>query len=94
MTITKVWSTWEKDPTAKLDYSIDWTAFLADDTISTSVWAVPSGITKVSDTHANGITTIWLSGGTVDTDYDVSNTITTADGRIDKRTILIRVRSR
>jgi len=84
----------EKDPQAILDYAIDWTSWLSSDTISTSTWTVPSGITKVSDSTTTTTTTIWLSGGTADTDYELINHIVTAGGREDDRTITIRVRQR
>jgi hypothetical protein len=84
----------EKDPQAVLDYGIDWSDWLGADTISASTWTVPSGITKDSDTNTTTTTTIWLSGGTVDTDYELVNHITTAGAREDDRTITIRVRQR
>jgi len=72
-------------------------------TISTMAWTVPSGITKDSD-HKNALTiqgvsygvntvcTIVLSGGTVNTDYDLVCRITTSDGRTLDQTITIMVR--
>ena len=39
-------------------------------------------------------TRLYLSGGTAGEDYRVINTITTEEGRIDERTIEIRVRQR
>lgn len=86
-----------KDPQAVLDYKIDWSAWLASgETISTSTWTVPSGITDDSDsiTDSNTSTTIWLSGGTADTDYDLINHIVTSEGREEDRTITIGVRQR
>lgn len=86
-----------KDPDEVLDYEIDWTKWLSgDDTISTSSWTVPSGITKDSDsiTDDTKSTKIWLSGGTDGTDYDLLNEIVTANGRTAQRTITIGVRSR
>jgi hypothetical protein len=83
-----------KDPDAKLDYKIDWTAWLASgETVSVSTWTVPSGITKDSDsiTDAGASTTIWLSGGTVGTDYSLTNHITTSASREDDRTIKVGV---
>jgi len=84
----------EKDPQAVLDYAIDWSDWLGSDTISTSAWTVPAGITKDSDSNTTTTTTIWLSGGTADTDYELINHIVTAGGREDDRTITIRVRQR
>lgn len=87
-----------KDPDAVLDYTIDWSDWLATgDTISTSSWSVESGsgLTNDSDEKTTTTTTIWLSGGTVADDYyDVINTIVTDDGRTDERTLKIRVQER
>lgn len=71
-------------------------------TIATSVWTVPAGITKDSDTtnaaNLHGVSyaidtvaTIWLSGGTADNTYSIVNTITTSDSRTLRRTVTIRV---
>lgn len=77
-----------KDPAADLDYSIDWTEWLVGtDTIAISVWSVPSALTTSSVSNGTATTIVWLSGGTAGEVYDVHNTITTAAGRIDERTI-------
>lgn len=81
----------KKDPDAVLDYSLDWTAWLDDDTIEDSSFTVPSGITKQSETFDDTTTTVWLSGGTAGQIYTVINRIRTLGGRIDDRTIQIRV---
>ena len=85
-----------KDPDSVLDYVLDWvTRWLeTGDTISTSTWTVPAGITKDSDTNTNTTTTIWVSGGTDDTDYDLTNRVVTAGGRTVDRTLRIQVRER
>lgn len=90
-----------KDPQAKLDYTADWSAWLAmvNDTITASTWSVPPGLTMESS-PAPSIstdgkkTTVWLSGGTPGEDYPVVNHITTAAGRADDRTLNISVRQR
>ena len=41
-------TTFLKDPEAVLDYTVDWGIWLDTDTISTSNWTVPAGITKDS----------------------------------------------
>lgn len=84
----------EKDPDAVLDYGVDWSAELAkhgNDTINTSTWIVPTGITKDSDSHTTTTATIWLSGGSVGKTYKVVNRITTVGGRTDDRTLSIQV---
>lgn len=74
-----------KDPDDILDYQIDWSARLGADTIVTSTWIVPAGITKNGESNTATAATIWLSGGTADITYTLTNRITTAAGRqIDK----------
>jgi len=87
-------ATFYKDPDAVLDYTIDWETWLGSDTISTSTWTVPSGITKNTDTNTTTTTTIWLSGGTAGISYDLLDRIVTAAGRTEDRTIAIIVREK
>ena len=82
----------EKDPLDILDYTIDWTDWLvAGDEISTSKWTMPTGLTNADDTKTTTTTTLWASGGTDNTIYGPSDTITTTGGRTAKRTINIPV---
>ena len=88
-------NTFEKDPQAVLDYKVDWLSWLAaGETIATSTWTVPSGITEDSDTHDDDSATIWLSGGTAGERYTVINHIVTSDDREDDRSMLISVKNR
>jgi hypothetical protein len=81
-----------KDKDAVLDYKVDWATWLqASETISTSTFTVPAGITKDSQSNTTTTATVWLSGGTVGQEYAVINRITTNQGRTDDRTITIRV---
>ena len=82
-----------KDPQAILDFKIDWSGWLGTDTIATSTWTVPTGITQSAATNTTTAAIIWLSGGTLDTSYDLVNHITTAGGRSDDRTITITISS-
>jgi hypothetical protein len=86
--------TFSKDPDAVLDYTGNWAAWLGVDTILTSTWEVPEGITKDSDDKTATTTQIWLSGGTVGQTYLLRNRITTAAGRVDDRTIAIKIKER
>lgn len=83
-----------KDPNAILDYGIPWLDWLGTDTISTSTWIVPSGITKVTDSKTNTTTTIWLSGGTVSQEYALTNRIVTNGGRTQDQTIYVTIEER
>ena len=88
--------TFTKDPDAVLDYSVDWSAWLAGDEISSSEWLLDQGaeIEKVTDTMTATTTTIWLRGGDAGTTYLVTNRIVTAGGRTDDRTITVKVEDR
>lgn len=98
-----------KDPDAVLDYTFDWAAdtngssdpdatdwLASGETISSAVVTVESGITKDSDsiTDTNTSVTVWLSGGTAGTRYDVACKITTSASRTDERTRIIYVKER
>ena len=83
-----------KDPEGVLDYQIDWSSWLDEDAISSSSWTVPTGITEDSSTNDTTTATIWLSGGTLGEDYEITNRIVTAGGRTEDRTITIKVRAR
>ena len=55
-----------KDPDAVLDYKIDWSAWLGDDTISQSAWSAEDGITIDSDENddnRDGGVAVRRSGG-------------------------------
>lgn len=87
--------TWIKDPDATLDYQIDWSSWLATgETISSSAWIVPDGLTEVSDSNTTTTATIWLSGGTDGESYRITNRVTTTAGRTDDRTITLLIRQR
>ena len=92
-----VMTIYKKDPAAVLDYGFDWTDWLDSDLselISTSTWTVSSGITKDSDSKADGITTIWLSGGTVGETYLITNRILTSANRTEDRSFKVKVGNR
>jgi len=83
-----------KDPDAVLDYERDWTSWLNGDTIASSQFIVPDGITVDSNTNTDTHTIVWLSGGTVGTKYRVTNRITTVGGRTDDRSFLINIKEK
>lgn len=80
-----------KDPNAKLDYVMDWSDWLGTDTIASSTWVTPAGLTATAPTNTTTTATVWLEAGTVGTQYLVTNRITTAGGRTNDRSILIQV---
>lgn len=93
-----------KDPDEVLDYEIDWSDFLGDDTIDTSTWTMPTepdaALIKDSDSHTTTATTIWLSGGTLAavgepaTVYELVNTIVTDGLRTAERTVRLKIKTK
>lgn len=82
-----------KDPDAVLDYLFDWAIWLATgETISTSTVIVPSGITLTNDSKTSTSATAWLAGGAAGQVYEVTNRISTNQGRTNDYTIHIIVR--
>lgn len=76
------------DPTAVLDYAINWASWLqTGETITASTWTVPAGITQTTPapSFTATTTTIWLTGGTIGATYRVTNHVTTSGGRQDER---------
>ena len=68
---------------ASKDYKIDFSAWLAGDTIISVVWTVPTGIINVSEINTPTTATIYLSGGTENNNYQISCYVTTALGKND-----------
>ena len=87
----EILASYSKGTTEVLDFTINWASLLDSDTISTSTWSVPTGITQDSESETTTTSVIWLSGGTVDTTYNCTCTIVTAGGRTHVRTIAINV---
>lgn len=77
--------TWDrtKDPNEVVDYDLSWVDQMTDDTdtIVSSTWTVPAGITKDSQSATTTRTKVWLSGGTAGETYTLLNRVVTAGGR-------------
>ena len=88
-----------KDPGASIDYAVDWGAgYLAGDSIAGSEWTVEpaeAGGIEVAATAAEAArTSAQLTGGIAGHVYRVSNRVTLSGGRIDERSLTIRVDER
>lgn len=83
-----------KDPGEKLNYTENWADYLGAQTISSSSWSVPTGITQDSVSNTSSAATIWLTGGTHGQEYVITNQITTSGGQIAERSIKILCRNR
>lgn len=81
----------KKDPTATLDYTFDWTAWLLPilDTITSVVWVLDPSLTKVSSSNSATTATAFVSGGVAGTKVLLTCRITTAGGRTDDRSVTL-----
>lgn len=88
-----------KDRDAVLDYRLDWRAACADGAaITASLWSVEpahDGAISVSDMEiVDGWTSAMLGGGVAGCVYRVGNRVTLSDGRVDERSLVVRVEER
>lgn len=85
-----------KDPNEVLDYDLDWSAQMTADTdeIVSSMWTVPAGITKDSQSATTTRTKVWLSGGTANATYELLNRIVTDGGRTFDQTVKLKMKDR
>jgi len=84
-----------KDPQARLDFAVDWSAWLPEgDTITSSLWLVPDDLATDTPSIDGSTTVVWISGGVAGRTYQVINRVTTDEGRVDDRTLRITVTNR
>lgn len=85
----------QKDSDAHLDYAWDWSKWLgpSEEIVDSEMIATP-GISVTGSTFTQTKTVAWVSGGQAGQPYTVTNRIETNQGRIDDRTITIRVVNR
>jgi hypothetical protein len=90
--------TWPvKDPNEVLDYEIDWATnrLQTGETISTSTFTVVEGTVVIdSDSDLDGVTKVWLSGGTEGEACVILNRIVTSAGRTYDQSAKLRIRSK
>src|SRR5882672_309757 len=90
----------DKDPNEVLDYDIDW-AGTSDapgrafgDNLNSSLWMITknddSVLIMTTNSFAATAAKVWLSGGTLGTQYKLTNRVTTVGGRtMDKSGFLL-----
>jgi|KBSSwiStaDraftv2_1062776.scaffolds.fasta_scaffold15137_10 hypothetical protein len=88
-----------KDPDAVLDYLIDWGAeYLGDDLLAESDWSVApeeaGGVTIAGSDFDATKSTVKAGGGLPGRIYRLINEVVTASGRVDSRSIVLRVEKR
>lgn len=99
----------DKDPDEQLDYSIDWSRYLGDDTISSVVWYIEDAdgvkqtwagttvineLQHISSSNTNTVATIQLALGNNNTVYTIYCEVTTSAGVTTERKVRIRVQER
>ena len=62
-----------KDPDETSDYEFNWKPELDGDTISTSAFSLPDGMTSVSTSNTTTTATIFVSGGSEGRIYRIRN---------------------
>lgn len=85
-----------KDPDALLDYTIDWTDYLAAlgaDRLADVVFTNSDGTLVLTEVY-KGFATAWLQGGTVGNTIALTCRVVTRAGRTDACTVFIKVRER
>lgn len=88
-----------KDPDAVLDYAIDWgTEYLAGDLLAQSAWSVvpdeTGGVSIAGSDFDATVSTVKAAGGVPGRIYRLMNQVVTHSGRIDDRSIVLRVEKR
>jgi len=93
------------DPDETLDYTMDWETWLAEtgsptDVISTSSWTVndatgsPSQPSLSGETNTMSAATVFVSSCQLGELYQLTNTITTGQGRTAERSLTLRCEQR
>jgi hypothetical protein len=88
-----------KDPDAVLDYSVDWGAeYLDEDQLADSGWSVtpdePGGISVAGSDFDAAVATVKAAGGVPGRIYRLVNQVVLQSGRIDSRSVVLRVEKR
>lgn len=88
-----------KDPTATVDYAVDWSAgYLSAQEITSSVWQVApaeaGGLVVTAHTQTPGKTRASLAGGRLGQVYRITNKVVLSDGNSDERMLVVRVEER
>ncbi len=93
-----------KDPAATLDYTGSWEKLLAvGESLASSTWSIDGpdaalviGVDEYAPTFGATSATLWLSGGTEDATYTITNHVVTDNTppRIDERSFSLTVAPR
>lgn len=80
----------EQGSNENLDYSLDWSELAsAGDPIQTSTWTAQAGVNVTNQAHTDTVSSFWVTGGTPDNWYAITNEVVTQSGRRGVRTIML-----
>lgn len=80
-----------KPPNSVNSYTMDWSDL--GETVTSSSWSVPSGLTQVSGSFGASSSFIQVSGGVACNTYEVTNFINTSSGQTSSRSVVFHFRS-
>jgi hypothetical protein len=81
-----------KDPASSVKYSFDRSSYLAPGAkITASAWEVPADLNQIAADFGDTTTEITLGGGTLNTSYNIYNTIETDDDQTNRLAFSLRV---
>jgi hypothetical protein len=80
-----------KDPDSTIDFLFNWKPELNGDTVYTSTFLLPDGLTEVSSSNTENTATIFVSGGSEGCVYRITNRVVTVGGRTRDKTIHVLV---
>lgn len=90
-----------KDSNEVLDYYVDWASRMTEnDEIASSDWEFAEDPDEALDIDSNSFnvsthkTLVWLSGGTAGQSYELTNRITTTDGRTMDQTVKLKIKEK
>ena len=72
-----------------LNIGLDWAEWLETDTITLSEWTADAELTLSRKQNATTTTSCYVSGGILNKTYQITNKITTLDGKVDTRYVTI-----
>ena len=91
-------SLYVKDPQARVDHAIDWSAYLAGQNLVASQWTVSpqetGGVVVEGAAFQAQRSSARLSGGVAGRVYRLTNRVTLSDGQVDERSVTMRVEER
>lgn len=85
-----------KDPSSNVDFSIDWSEWLAaGETVSSAVWSVdpsePGQPMLSSDQNSGTVTSVFAAGGTLGHRYRLTCSATSSEGRFADRSLILKI---